>query len=289
MRSFGFVVLWGASVLVSAFCISSNAAAWWETGHRMATSCAVDAMPEDMPAFFREQKEILEYLSGEGDRWRRYGPTLRASERPNHFMDLEMIDQDVTRITFPPDRYQALKSYFEQGDEIPGLLFYQIIEYTERLRGSFGAYRKDPGDAGIRHAIISYAGILAHYAADLAQPLHLTIHYNGRVNKAGKVVSNKGIHERFEGNMVDRCVTVGDCRTFMRAPMVLDDLPEVLKKAMLDSHALVDEVFRLDDAGKFGTPDAASKALVRARLAFGAQLLSDLWLTAWVTSAEEQK
>ena len=57
--------------------------------------------------------------------------------------------------------------------------------------------------------------------------------------------------------------------------------------ALLTSRGFVDEIYRQDNAGKFETPDQASKELVQARLAFGAQFLSDLWYTAWVRSAEE--
>lgn len=287
MRSLRFSVCRVALVLVLISGVRSNAAAWWEKGHRIATACAVEALPEETPAFFREQGEILQYLSGEADRWKRYGPTLRAAERPNHYVDLEMLNEDVSKIVFPSDRYKALRGYFEKGEKIPGLLYYQIVEYYERLQGSFRAYRAHPEALGIRHAVISYAGILAHYAEDLSQPLHLTIHYDGRVNKRGNVVSNKGIHKRFEGPMVERHVEVGDCRKFMRAPVVLEDVAEAVKKALLTSHGYVDEVYRRDDAGKFETPDQASKELVRARLAFGAQFLSDLWYTAWMRSAEE--
>ena len=287
MRLLRFSVCRIALILVLLFCLSSNAVAWWEKGHRIATACAVEVMPEEAPAFFREQGEILEYLSGEADRWKRYGPTIRAAERPNHYVDLEMLNEDVSQIAFPSDRYKALRGYFEKGEKIPGLLFYQIVEYYERLLGSFHAYRAHPEDPGIRHAVISYAGILAHYAEDLSQPLHLTIHYDGRVNARGEVVSNKGIHKRFEGPMVDRYVEVEDCRKFMRAPVVLEEVAEAVKKALLTSHGYVDEVYRQDDAGKYETPDRASKALVRARLAFGAQFLSDLWYTAWMRSAEE--
>ena len=79
----------------------------------------------------------------------------------------------------------------------------------------------------------------------------------------------------------------GSQRKWLRAPVVFGDVAEAVKKALLTSHGYVDQVYRQEDAGKFETPDQASKELVRARLAFGAQFLSDLWYTAWVRSAEE--
>jgi hypothetical protein len=215
MRSLRFLVYRVVLVLVLIFGVRSNAAAWWEKGHRIATACAVEVMPEEVPAFFREQGKILQYLSGEADRWKQYGPMLRAAERPNHYVDLEMLNEDVSQLDHPLRR----------------------------------------------------TGVDRHE----------------------KVVSNKGIHKRFEGPMVEQYVEVGDCRKFMRAPIVLEDVAEAVRKAMLISHSYVDEVYRQDDAGKFEMPDRASKELVRARLAFGAQFLSDLWYTAWVRSAEENE
>ena len=65
-------------------------------------------------------------------------------------------------------------------------------------------------------------------------------------------------------------------RKWLRAPVVLEDTAEAVKNTLLTSRGFVDWIYRQDDAGKFEMPDRSSKALVRARLAFGAQLLSDL-------------
>ncbi len=43
-----------------------------------------------------------------------------------------------------------------------------------------------------------YAVFLAHYAADASQPLHLTIHFDGRIEADGTVVG-RGIHEKVDG------------------------------------------------------------------------------------------
>jgi hypothetical protein len=51
---------------------------------------------------------------------------------------------------------------------------------------------------------------------------------------------------------------------------------EAVRMALLTLRGFVDEIYRQHDAGKFETPDQASKKLVQARLAFGAQFLSDL-------------
>ncbi len=79
----------------------------------------------------------------------------------------------------------------------------------------------------------------------------------------------------------------GSQRKWLRASIVLEDVAGAVRKTRLTSRNFVDKIYRQDDAGKFGAPDRSGKTWVRARLAFGAQLLSDLWHTAWMRSAEE--
>jgi hypothetical protein len=53
------------------------------------------------------------------------------------------------------------------------------------------------------------------------------------------------------------------------------------------SNALVEQLYILDKKEKFGaeTKSPEHKDFVSQRLAAGAQMLRDLWWTAWVTSA----
>ncbi|HEU0183874.1 MAG TPA: nuclease, partial [Blastocatellia bacterium] len=53
------------------------------------------------------------------------------------------------------------------------------------------------------------------------------------------------------------------------------------------SNALVEQLYILDKQEKFGaeTKSPEHKKFVSERLAAGAQMLRDLWWTAWVTSA----
>ena len=270
-------------------CFGSNASAWLEKGHHMVVQNALLKLPEGMPPCLKENAGVMAYLSMQPDMWKRYAKELRASEYPNHYLDLEKIDEDVTRIKLPEDRYAAIKLYLEKG-EMPrgiGLLPYQMLDYCQRLEGVFREYRKDPSNQGIRHAIVHYAGVLAHYAGDTAQPLHTTIHYNGRILADG-TVEYKGIHKRVDGLAINSFIEAEKCIPFLAPPEVYEDPADDIMRAILASHSLVDEVYRLEEQGRLDTPDAATKRFFHERLAAGSQLLLNLWYTAWKKSEEER-
>jgi len=71
------------------------------------------------------------------------------------------------------------------------------------------------------------------------------------------------------------------------APRQLSDPFGDYLKYLWASHAFVKQVYELDKSGSFngaGTPDAVK--FTEERLAAGAQMLLDLWYTAWLQSAE---
>jgi len=260
---------------------------WWEKGHDIICEVAVSLLPPDMPEFFTESLSDIQYFSKQPDRWKRYDETmLRASERPNHYMDLERLDPKVKDIRLPESRYEAIRLYLGKGwmpDKV-GLLPYQIIDYYQRLKGVFAEYREDPSNVSIQKAAIAYAGILSHYAGDISQPLHLTIHYNGRVDKDGNIISNEGIHFRFEGRLVDEYIEAGDVARFAKHPKVFKNVWREIIGMMLRSHSFMEGVYELDDRGLLENPDESSKEFVSRRLADGVWFVASLWYTAWAES-----
>ena len=130
-----------------------------------------------------------------------------------------------------------------------------------------------------------YAGILSHYAGDTAQPLHLTIHYNGRVNADGDVIEAKGVHARFEGEFVRDFISGDDCQEYVQNPVAFKDLRETVRQAFQVSFSNVDRVYELEAAGRFKEPDTRTLEFGRRRLAQGSTFLASLYYTAWIESA----
>ena len=72
------------------------------------------------------------------------------------------------------------------------------------------------------------------------------------------------------------------------SPRLLADPFQDYLSYLRDSHRYVEKVYQLEKAGGFdgeGTPE--SREFIRQRLAAGAQMLRDMWYSAWVQSAQD--
>jgi len=273
--------------------------AWWDNGHLLVNRAAALAVPADMPGFLRAAADRIAYLGPEPDRWREYSEfALKNSQEPDHFIDLERV-ADIPEL--PAGRYDYYRLLYakrlaakEHGDDfLPekvGLQPYITMEVYGRLKVALREYRRLkqqnlPTD-GVEQNAVLYAGWLGHYVADGANPLHTTIRYNGWVgdNPNGYTTSNE-FHAEFEGRFVTRAgqyLAIGQLRAPARLADPFRDYLEYLRA----SNKLVEKTYQLEKAGAFkdtGTPEG--REFVRDRLTAGAQMLLDLWYTAWEESA----
>jgi hypothetical protein len=128
---------------------------------------------------------------------------------------------------------------------------------------------------------------MGHYVADGSQPLHTTIRYNGWVgpNPNGYTTQHE-IHAQFETAYVGANISAKDFAGLVHAPEKLDDPFNGYVAYLRESNTLVERVYALEKAGGFrekGTPEAFD--FTSHRLAAGAQMLLNLWYTAWMESA----
>ena len=277
----------------------SHAAQWGEDGHRLVGRAAADALPDAMPAFFRDAAAQLSYLNPEPDRWRDrterdLDRALDAAHAPEHYIDLELVPDGALDA---PDRFAFADSLVADSEEAKtvGVLPYQILELTQRLRVGFRNWRAAETNeerAYVEARIVNDAGILGHYVADGSNPHHTTIHYNGWAGDDGRFADlERGFHGRFESAFVSANVGLGDVETALTAPARdLGALRPAVWSYVTDTHALVERLYELDEAETFGpdTQGADHKAFAVERLAAGAAMLRDLWWTAWVTSADAE-
>ncbi len=269
---------------------------WGEQGHRLVGRAAADALPEAMPAFFRDAAAQLSYLNPEPDRWRdrserTFDPALDAARAPEHYVDLELVPPGALEA---PDRFAYADSLVLHGGEakVAGVLPYQILELTQRLRIGFRLWRAAETEeerAWIEERIVNDAGILGHYVADASNPHHTTIHYNGWAGEDGRFASlERGFHGRFESAYVETHVTLPEVEAALTAPVqAVGPLRPAVWSYINETHGLVERLYELDEAEAFGaeTEGTDHEAFAIDRLAAGAAMLRDLWWTAWVTSA----
>ena len=280
-----------------------NAFAWGNEGHVAINRVAAQKIPATMPRFLRRAVVEVAYLGPEPDRWRSPSEfALKNSQEPDHFIDLERVSW---LDPLPPGRYEFYRKLYDKrasttdhpDDYLPervGLQPYITMEVYGRLKAAFREYRQrlashQPTHA-VQQAIIFYAGWLGHYVADGSQPLHTTINYDGWVeaNPRG-FTTQKGIHWRFETDFVNRNISASDFAALVGPPQQLMDPFHDYVKYLWTSHYYVPQVYEIDKAGGFdgaGTPE--SLKFTQQRMAAGAQMLLDLWYTAWLQSAQPE-
>ncbi len=272
--------------------------AWGAHGHIISGAAAARALPNEMPKFFRNAADQLSYLTPEPDRWRDRGeaerdPAMNGGFAPDHFINFERI---------PESSWQAENRFVfladvraKTGMDLPeaGLSPFHILELFQRLRVAFGEWRAGPDvktRRWIEQRIVNDAGLLGHYVTDGANPLHTTIHHHGWIGENPKAyATDREIHARFEGLYVHAQVKLGDLMPEMKQPpRVLSEPRRDILAFLKASHTYVDEFYTIDKQSPFNSLTTApqNKQFTVARLVFGAEMLRDLWWTAWVTSVD---
>lgn len=266
---------WAA--LAAGLALAQPAAAWWGDTHALMTRAAVLVLPPEVPAFFRAGAEMAAHVSFDPDIAKNRGaPHVRHAEHPEHFADIELLQGEE----LPDQRYEfvALCHTLGVAPEEVGFAPYAVAEYAERLAVAFAEHRKWPENEAVRVKCLVYAGFLAHYAGDIVQPLHATIHYNGRVGEDGSR-AGAGIHEKVD-SLIERIgLTAEDLAEGVRARPVEGELFAAVREQVLESNRQVDRVYEL--AGGLDPPGKAARAFAAERGRRAAAFTASLYLTAW--------
>jgi hypothetical protein len=275
-----------AAILVGS---SSEAVAWSGGGHRLVARLAVATAPAGLPDFFRGGSEEIADASVEPDRRRAQQlPQLRAREYPEHYIDLEFLEG----ASLPPSRYEYLELLQKKdlGPDKVGFVPYSVVEATQHLAVAFTEHRFRPDNSAIRFRVLYLAGVLAHYAADMSQPLHTSKHHNGRALPDGSSPGT-GIHHLVDPVLV-RSEAVYSPAADTPWPRPFPDLVTGVFGALDSSHALVDRVYELEEyfeweEGSEPRPDI--REFASERLTASVLLTARLYATAWELSAELER
>lgn len=280
------------------------AISWGNEGHMAVNKIAAQKIPAEMPQVLKQQADYVSYNGPEPDRWRdRTESTLKWAQEPDHFMDMEYVEWLKP---LPTDRLRFIRAIYERRASHPndnpemmypekiGFQPYATIEIYDKLKVSFREYRKAKKEgrstADSERNIAYYAGWLGHYVADGANPLHTTKNYNGWVDpNPNGYTTEKDIHWKMEGPLIGRILADGvKFDDLVGAPKKLDKPFEDYVAYLLESKTKVEDVYKLEKACGFegnATPEA--REFLRRQLGRGAQMLLNLWYTAWVESAVE--
>lgn len=277
-------VLFGALFAMASLAVP--AMAWHGQGHERIAAAAVLNLPAAAPAFFRDGASAIAHGSRDPDLFKRplSAEALNSAEGPEHYIDVEMLKG----AKLPGNRY-ALIAWCAAEKVDPaklGMLPYSVMEWTERLTVAFTEYRRWPDDKFIQTKILVYAGILSHYAADLCQPLHTTVDYDGRCNRDGKS-PHSGIHLKVDALV--ESLPANLCAMVSKEIEPFDDLTNGVMAELAASHGMVDRIYELESAlpvAKQVLPAGGELAdFARDRFRAASLFTTRLFLTAWNDSA----
>ena len=258
--------------------------AWHGKGHELVTLVALRSLKERIPPWMIDSSLVV-HCSQDPDLFSSLRTDqLRATEFPEHFIDWELLADNE----LPATRYEflGLCAKLKQRPAKVGTLPYALSEWAERLTIAFAEHRRYPDNPDIKAKCAIYAGILAHYAADLCQPLHLTVHYNGRVGPSGESPKT-GIHAKVDALLGKLVVDPAAAARSIR-PTVADRVLPFIVAEIQRSRQLVDRVYELEGqlpevaAPLEESSDVAHFAAERLRVT--STFLSSLLLTAWERS-----
>ena len=253
------------------------ASAWWGSGHAVLSEAAVRALPDEMPTFFREDARTIAAASIDADLHKnRAVPNINQTERTEHFIDMELLKG----ADLPAQRYAFIALCYKVGvePERVGLVPYALAEWTGRLAVAFAEHRKWPDDPAIRAKCLVYAGFVAHYAQDLTQPLHTTVHYDGIKQPDGTTIG-KGIHELVDSSVERLALDPGELARGIEL-VEHDSLMVAIVAALKESHAQVGLIYDIGDAWE-DVDDERMQAVCQERARTAVVLTGSLFLTAW--------
>jgi hypothetical protein len=303
--------------------LASAALGWGAHGHRTITYLALDALPADAPAWLREpsiRHQVAEQ-SNEPDRWRGSPvPALAHENNPDHYLDVELLDQfglglrTVPRLRYDfvkamaqakvthPDRiepYDRAKDPDGSG-EWPGFLLHAISEHYGKLQSSFNTLRilealDDPARAHqlalARANVIYHMGVLSHFVADAAQPLHTTRHHHGWVgDNPNGYTTDRRFHAYIDTDIIVFHGLGYDALRRQPLPALSADPKDPwdgLLEHLSRSFALVEPLYAMEKDGRLRGADG--KRLISERLLDAAGMLAALYRAAWESSAPTER
>lgn len=326
-------VFWiGPVIGMVLVCLPSQSAdAWSERGHTVVTRVAVHLLAEragNNPALTRPflfRQDMLAHLSNIPDTgWRHAAASVVRANQPTHHTWLDHLVSNPGTSVVPTGIEEAVRAARRRGHDLAketGTGLWRIDQLWQLLVGSLtkivgrsplSPLSKTEFDSGVLEAL-TYAGLLSHFVADMANPDHTASGPDGWNEGQG------GIHRFFETTVVnvlpldlEQAVMdhVSQHRPFVA---MIEQLPaskrEAARRSPLMLAALLakgafrrlDEMKKLDKEHALLVPSNAKQRtpakrkaahevaatfqpFIVERLAAGADILAHLWRLAWQQS-----
>lgn len=258
-------------------CECPEAFSWGFQAHERMTHAACDALPQEIKGFFVAHRKKLAYHSNDPDRWKNDDP----NERPRHYIDIDMYGNYPFE-ELPRKYNDAIEKFGAETVTERGLAPWRIEEYSNKLSETM--------KSGNQEKIVQVAAALAHYVEDIHMPLHVVENYDGQLT------NQKGVHGRFEIDMVNRYAS-----EIQLEPEKAGEIEDPLKHAfaiILDSYVYADNLLHSDLRAKSGEADYGEGYLEKLfrfggwisekRMSDAATATASYWYTAWLRAGKPE-
>lgn len=252
---------------------------WGDKGHKIITKYAMILLPQDMN-FSVDIKEAIIAHSTDPDHRKKDV----KDEYPKHFIDIDFYKE------FHEGRmiqaYDSLISIY--GDSVVtdmGTLPWAILQSYSNL---VDAYKQKD-----KAKIILYGSDISHYIEDGHQPQHTTLNYNGQLT------NQKGIHFRYESDMLNKYVDEIEDRYYAIKPEYISDLTNYIFDFIAESNSYNDLILAADKYASGLTSGLfnenyynilwfKTKYITFNRISMGASRTASLIYSAWVDAGKPQ-
>ena len=267
-----------AAVFVVLTLLPAPAFAWGLVGHRLIMARAIDLLPPELKPFFVKHRDEIVVRAVDPDTWRVAG----WPENAHHFLDFGVPEYGKPPFTeLPRDYDAALQKFGRSTLERNGLLPWRLAEFFGQLRRGFEGFGRPSAFATTD--VILFSASMSHYIQDAHQPFHGTDNYDGQLT------GQRGIHARFETNLIERFQS----RLTLNppAPKPITNPRDESFRVLIDSYQLVDGILQADKkavAGKETYDDdyyeklfAAVKPVIDRRISEAISATASLIMGAW--------
>ncbi len=309
------------------FAINHSALAWGERGHDVVTRVAVQHMRDlsggdvNLMRPFLLRDHLLSHLSNAPDTvWRAdyMSDQAKQANSPTHYISLEKVNlgkladgiQDWSKVPLSFDAYKALCNDYGMAPDDVGTAPWRVLQLYKLMVEELTGLDNKPEELKVHHInqALNYAGLMAHFVADLANP-HLTTE-----NHDGQLSGNTGRYYYFESAVVSELSFKLPRKVRLKASKrhlwlksyklkqrkeILGDPQKIVWALIADSHANLERLMKLDNrysliekgslnnrsfsAQRKTTSKAAKhyERFVIERLAIAVDVLARLWQQAW--------
>jgi len=222
----------------------ASISAWGMDVHRYITKRALDGLPAELKPFYAQQREFIGEHSADPDLWRLVDLKGKlGDEDPNHFLDIDALGDPRPFTNVPRDWNAYLAKYGVERAAKVGHLPWRAEEIYDLLVRRFQDLAKSP--SGYTADNIRYlSAILAHYVEDAHVPFHAVENYDGQLT------NQRGVHSRFETELVLRNLTALNLAPVTVRPIA--NMRDFIFETLITSESLVAGVLDADRAAAAG-------------------------------------